>query len=310
MHIAVNGWYAATDTAGSGQYLHHLLHTLPATDPAVRWSLLLPEGVIAPEYGGVEVVRRSLPHLPRQLQKLWWEQMTVPRLARTLRADALWVPYWASPLRQSMPTVVTVHDLIPLLLPLYRGSFLNRAYTRLVAASARRAAAVITVSHASKRDIIDHLGISPERVHVVWHGPNQEEKGDTAPEEGARVAEKYHLPERYFLYLGGFDVRKNLSGILQGYAAYLKQGGDSAIKMVIAGRLPAHDSAFAPDPRVIARSLGIEEQVYFPGFVEEAHKRALYAGSTAFLFPSLYEGFGMMALEAQHFGAPVITSTS
>lgn len=308
MHIAVNGWFLGTDTAGSGQYLHHLLRALPAADASVRWSLLVPEGVTAPEFAGVEVVRRSLPPLPRQLRKVWWEQVTVPRAAKELRADALWTPYWASPLWQSVPTVVTVHDLIPLLLPLYRGAILNRAYTRLVVASARRATSVITVSQASKRDIVTHLGIPAERVHVVWHGVNQEERSTPGEEDKARVAAKYGLAGRYFLYLGGFDSRKNVVGIVQGYARYLALGGDATVRLVIAGKLPTVETSFAPNPRAKAKALGIEQHVDFIGFVDEADKAALYAGSAAFVFPSLYEGFGMMALEAQQFGSPVITS--
>lgn len=308
MHILVNGWFSGTDTAGSGQYLHHLLRALPSADPTVHWSLLLPTDAPAPDFPGVEIVRRSLPPLPRQLRKLWWEQIAGPRAARDLRADVLWAPYWASPLRSAIPTVVTIHDLIPLLLPLYRGNILNRAYTRLVSASARRATAVITVSHASKRDIVAHLGIPSERVHVVWHGANQEQSPSPSAEERERVAAKYGLPARYFLYLGGFDARKNLRGILEGYARYLAQGGDPAVKLVVAGKLPRQDTAFAPDPRPIARALNIEAQVIYSGFVDEADKGALYAGSVAYLFPSLYEGFGMMVLEAQHFHAPLITS--
>lgn len=310
MRIAVNGWFSGKDTAGSGQYLHHLLRALPAADPSVQWSLLVPEGFPAPEFDGVSVVRRALPPLPRQMQKLWWEQVTVPRAAKELKADALWVPYWASPLRQTVPTVVTVHDLIPLRLPLYRGGILNRAYTRLVAASARRATSVITVSHASKRDIVAHLGIPPERVHVVWHGANQEEATIPSAEDKARVSAKYGVEGRYFLYLGGFDSRKNVTGILEGYARYLALGGDVNVRLVIAGKLTNTDTPFAPDPRARAKSLGIERQVDFIGFVDEADKGALYAGSTAFLFPSLYEGFGMMVLEAQQFGTPVITSAT
>ena len=93
------------------------------------------------------------------LAKLWFEQVTFPRACRRLRADVAFVPYWGSPWWQPCPMVVTVHDLIPLLLPLYRGGMLQRAYTALVSRTARRAAAVLTDSEASRRDIIAHLGI-------------------------------------------------------------------------------------------------------------------------------------------------------
>ena len=199
-----------------------------------------------------------------------------------------------------------LHDLIPLLLADYRGGILNRLYTALVAFTTRRAASIITVSHASKRDIVAHLHVPEERVHVVYHGPNVEMKANQTTQEQLRS--KYNLPERYFLYLGGFDVRKNLRAILTAYKHYLEHNGDPSIKLVIAGKLPQFDSPFMPDPRRIAAELALNEQVHFCGWVDDQDKMLLYAGAIAYLFPSLYEGFGMMILEAQAAGVPLLTS--
>jgi glycosyltransferase involved in cell wall biosynthesis len=206
--------------------------------------------------------------------------------------------------------VVTVHDLIPLLLPDYAQGRMRRIYNRLVSASARRAAAVMTVSHAAARDIVTHLGVPGAHVHVVHHGPNQ--PTNSPPGDAAilhEVRARLGLPERFFLYLGGFDARKNLRTTLAAYKRYLELGGDPQVRLVIAGRLPAQHTAFAPDPRVLAGELGLRpEQLCFPGWIAEADKPALYALSLGYLFPSLYEGFGMMVLEAQQAGAPVVTS--
>lgn len=308
LHVAVNGWYVGAQGAGSGQYVDRLLEAMAGADETVRWSVLLPTGVNVALPAGVQMIRKTLPPLPRQLQKLWWEQVTVPNAARALKADALWVPYWAAPWWQPVSTVVTVHDLIPLLLPENRGGYFNRAYTRLVAATAKKSSQIIAVSHAGKRDIVAHLGVADAKVRVVWHGPNLEAAPSPTVEQIYAVRTKYALPQRYFLYLGGFEVRKNLAGILGGYARYLQQGGSPEVKVVIAGKLPREDSAFTPDPRRIASELGIADQVVFSGFIDEEDKAVLYAGATAFLFPSKYEGFGMMLLEAMQFSAPAITS--
>lgn len=308
MHVVINGWYAGASGAGSGQYVDHLLGVLAAQDHSICWTLLLPEAHTAQAQAGVTIVRRSLPRLPRQLQKVWWEQVTVPRVAQSLHADVLWVPYWAAPWWQPTPVVVTVHDLIPLLLPENRGGLPNRLYTRLVAMTARKSSRILTVSHASKRDIVTHLHVPESRVAAVWHGPNQEGASVPSAAEIDSVRTKYGLPARYFLYLGGFEARKNLLGILQGYATYLQKGGDAQVKLVIAGKLPGVESALTPDPRRMARESGVLEHVCFPGFIDEQDKAAVYAGATAFLFPSRYEGFGMMLLEAMQASAPVITS--
>jgi glycosyltransferase involved in cell wall biosynthesis len=314
--VAINGWFAGDASTGSGQYINHLLAHLVQAAPAPRFSLLLPKRKVtadapdlaAQKWPGVDIVRVPIPPLPRHLAKLWWEQVSVPHAAHRLGADVLWVPYWAAPYWQPVQTVVTIHDLIPLLLPAYRGSVLQRAYTRLVSRTAKRSAAVIAVSEAAKRDIVVHLGIPAERVFAVLHGTNQEGSTGPTPQQLAAVRQKYGLPERFFLYLGGFDVRKNINSTLQAYRRYLDRGGDPNVGMVIAGKLPPPASAFFPDPQKIAAELQLGASVHFCGWIDEAEKPALYALATAYIFPSLYEGFGMMVAEAMQAGAPVVTS--
>ena len=116
----------------------------------------------------------------------------------------------------------------------------------------------------------------------------------------------------YFLYLGGFDQRKNVGALLQAFVrmvtSYKLQVTGSRPWLVIAGKLPKEDTPFTPDPRRIAQDLGITERVIFTGWVPEEDKPALYSGARAFLFPSQYEGFGLPPLEAMACGIPVIAS--
>lgn len=309
LHIAINGWFYGQLDAGSGQYLHHLLAYLPALPRTLRLTLLLPPGVVASDLpSGVDVVHPSLPSGSTALRKMWWEQWAVPKAARALHVGLLWVPYWGAPWWQPIPVCVTVHDLIPLLLPAYRGNWRLRAYTSLVSATARRSAAILTVSEASKQDIVTNLRVPPARVHVVYHGPNQEATPEPGEDDLAAARARYGLPERYFLYLGGFDVRKNVATIVAAYHRYLDQGGDPTVKLVLAGKQPRQDSSFSPDPRRLADDHGLGDAVVVCGWVDERDKPALYAQATAFLFPSLYEGFGMPVIEAMAAGTPVITS--
>jgi glycosyltransferase involved in cell wall biosynthesis len=319
MHILINGWFVGQSAAGMGQYIDHLLAHLPQQEAGHQFTVLTPQ-----EKGRGELASSPLPHLrflsfplpplPRPLAKLWWEQFTVPLAGYRLQADLIFVPYWGAPLWQPRPTVVTIHDLIPVLLPDYQGGLLQRLYFALVSLSARGAASILTVSHASARDIVAHLKIPAERVFAVHHGPNwageaqEGREGEREKHYFESVRRKYGLPARYFLYLGGFDVRKNVEGILAAYGRYLEKGGDPAVKLVLAGRLPGADTAFTPDPQRMAADRGVLAQVHFTDWVDEHDKPALYALATAFLFPSRYEGFGMMVLEAMAAGCPVVTS--
>ena len=341
MRIVVSGWFWGQPSTGSGQYVNRLLPNLIAltaqTEGASRghgpvrgvdggsapqFTLLLPAtlpGDTLPFPGSTVIA--PLPPLPRQLAKLCWEQVTVPIWARRLQADLLLIPYWAAPLWQPVPTVVTVHDLIPLLLPAYRGGWPGALYSRLVGRSARCSAAVLTVSEAGRRDAIAHLKLSADRVFAVHHGPNETRlhmskttaradlDGNREYDSRHEIREKYALPERYFLYLGGFDARKNVMSIVCAYRRYLDEGGDPEVHLVLAGPLPGVDTEFFPDPQRLVRQLELTDGVRFVGWVDEADKGQLYAGATAFLFPSTYEGFGMMLLEAMAAGAPVITSS-
>jgi len=155
---------------------------------------------------------------------------------------------------------------------------------------------------------VQYLQIPAERVHVVHHGPNQEGVTPSAVADLESARDKYSLPKKFFLYLGGFDARKNVLGTVRAYARYLEQDGDSDVKLVIAGKLPAVDRPFSPDPQKLVEELDLVEQVHFCGWVDDGDKPAIYALSMGYIFPSHYEGFGMMVLEAMAAGAAVVTS--
>jgi len=307
MRIAINGWFLAQPHTGSGQYTWQLLAHLPQIAPEHEYIVVTPET-------NYRITGHELPHQEPfrtrkpGLRKVWFEQVTFPRACGRLGAHLAHVPYWGSPLRPKVPTLATIHDLIPLLLPEYRGNVLVRAYTRLVQSAASRAALTLTDSQASKQDILNHLGLPSERVRVVYLAAGSAFSPTPQPDD-ADIRTHYGLPGAYILYISGFDVRKNLAGLLQAWA--LAQGPRGEFTpLVIAGRLPQH-SAFSPDPRQIARELDINSKtLLFPGPIEEAHKPAVYRGAVCLLFPSRYEGFGLTPLEALSCGVPVVGSNA
>jgi hypothetical protein len=172
MRVAINAWFWDRPTTGSGQYTRRLAEHLLEITPELQIVLVAPEGQIGTSaHRHIDNLQlwpaASRYRLPPDLDKVWFEQVTFPRACRHLRVDAAHVPYWAPPLAPLVPTVVTIHDLIPLLLREYRGGPLVRLYTALVSTTAQNAALALTDSEASRRDIVAHLGLPDERVRVV-----------------------------------------------------------------------------------------------------------------------------------------------
>jgi glycosyltransferase involved in cell wall biosynthesis len=306
VRIIVNGWFWGQSTTGSGQYLAALAEQWARLDRGHEFVLarpkFAPQGPPLP--AGWTEARLAVPLEPlgENVTKLWFEQVAFPRACVALAGDVAFVPYWGAPWRAPCPVVVTVHDLIPILLPLYRGGLLQRGYTWLVARTARRAAAVLTDSEASRNDIVRNLRISPVKVHAVYLASAP---GGPQTDDDAAVRVRLGLPAGPFLlYLGGFDARKNVPRTLEAYARLVRRmaaEGREAPRLVVAGGLPESDTPFAPDPRRVAQELGVAEWLHFTGRVSERDKAALHRMASASLFLSEYEGFGLPVLEAMAF---------
>jgi glycosyltransferase involved in cell wall biosynthesis len=305
IHAAINGWFWDRPDTGSGQYVRRLVETFAALAPHVRITLIAPQGREVEAPPGIAVERVPLQGRGH-LAKLRFEQQGFPQAAGRIGADVAHVPYWGGPLRSPVPVVVTIHDLIPLILPEYRGGMLARLYTGLVAAAARGAAAIITDSEASRADILQHLSLPPERVRAILLAAGQQY---TPRGDDQAVRQKYDLPPDFALYLGGYDIRKNVQTLLKAYT-YVRDGAGAEFPLVLAGRPPQKRSARFTDVERLINEMNIRDAVRAIGWVDEVDKPSLYRLATCFVYPSRYEGFGLPVLEAMACGTPVVTSST
>ncbi|MCB9129229.1 MAG: glycosyltransferase family 4 protein [Ardenticatenales bacterium] len=305
MHIALAAHFWGQPTTGSGQYLHRLVDALVA-ESGLALTLIGDAAAAqrAAPPAGVAWQTATTPFDGRSdnLAKLWFEQRAAPQLAEALAVDVLHVPYFAPPMRCAVPTVVTIHDLIPMLLPMYRGNALVRGYTALAGRAAPHSAHLIADSEASRRDILDHLSVTAEQVSTVYLGVDAQFHPQSDDAVSA-LRQRLALPDEFVLYLGGFDVRKNVPLLLEAVAC---STGDWPL--LIAGKLPNSDTPFTPDPQRLVDKWGLSERVRFLGWVEEADKPALLSAASLFVFPSAYEGFGLPVLEAMACGTATVTS--
>lgn len=320
--LALDGQFLEQPSTGSGQYTLHLWRHLAAGEDDLRAVLVRPAGPSASgspttndTNGGeyrtdtAEVVDVAPPAWARggKARKLWWEQRGVSRAARQAGAAILHVPYFAGPRLAGCPLIVTIHDVIPLIFPEYGNSAGMRLYTRLVSGVARRAAAVITDSDCSRRDIEGWIGIPSERLHVIPLAADPRFRPLNDPEAEAALRARYDLPGPVIFNVGGLDVRKNLAALVEAFAHALPQLPPET-RLVIAGRAHSDNHRRYPPLAPELRKWGVERQVVLTGAISEDEKLAFYNLADLYVYPSLYEGFGLTPLEAMACGTPVISS--
>ena len=312
MRIGINALSLQNPATGSAQYLLHLLAALVAADDQNEYRLLGPQPLKddsilpAPLPYNVQPVP-TFSAKSENIEKLVWEQFSGPAAAHQAGVDLYHVPYFAPPLLPRTPTVVTIHDAIPLRLPAYHEGTRVKAYMRLVARAAHRADMVITVSQHAKQDIMDTMKIPAERIRVIYEAASDACQPVTDSTRLQAARSHYDLGERYIFYLGGLDQRKNVPQLVRAFARVYHQVGDPSLQLLISGNPDKLHGTLFPDPRPVAAELDIADHVVFR-FVEDADKAAIYSGAELFVFPSLYEGFGLDPLEAMSCGTPVVCS--
>ena len=303
-HIALNAHLlsgeASYRSAGIHGYLFNTLAHLPQADPDLRYTVLVGSGRL-PERVGWAVRRSALPTHSPPVRILWEQALSLPVLAR-LRPDLVHGMAFAVPLLWPGPSVVTIFDLSFLRYP-ERLTAGRRLYLRLItAASVRRARRVIAISESGKAEITRLLGVPAPRVDVALPGVSPHFRPLPRQEVEAFRARR-GLPERIILYVGTLEPRKNLEMLIRAYARLPQR---RTVKLaLVGGKGWQFERIFA-----LIEALGLEEDVLTPGYVPADELPMWYNSAEVFVYPSVYEGFGLPLLEAMACGLPVVASNT
>jgi glycosyltransferase involved in cell wall biosynthesis len=297
MRIAIDARLWGEPRSGIGRYTHALIEALVEAAPAESWIAYLdrpadglPRGVEARVLGGP--------------QRLVWTLWTAAGDLRRRPVDLFHgVTGFELPPTRACRLVATVHDLIPLRFPRLVPWRHRWAFRLLLGSALRRAARVIADSGATRREILDRYRLPADKVHVVALAPGPRGR-PPAESERTAVRARYALTGSYVLFVGLLEPKKNLPVLLRAVARLRDRGAWGASTLVLAGA----SGWGGVDLQAEAVRLGLGETVRWLGAVPDADLPALYAEATAFVFPSLWEGFGLPVLEAMAAGTAVVAS--
>ena len=231
--------------------------------------------------------------------------MRIPVSLRRERVDLFHSPHYFLPPLIHCRSVVTIHDCIHLMFPEYLSGRAAHLYARLqMWTAAHRSDRVLTVSETSKQDILRRFRIPADKVTVVYNAIDERLTVPPAAEDFERVRDRYQLNDPFALYVGNIKPHKNLERLIEAFCELRGEPRFESLKLVIIGDEISRYQGL----RRAVHQHKLHKHVRFLGFVPPATLAVLYRAARVFVFPSLYEGFGLPPLEAMYLGTPVVTS--
>ena len=298
--VAFDVTIARTNRMGSGMYARQLVEALR---PIMGERLSPIDFQYATPFTQRKTARDRLATVAHDL---WWTQVATLGAARACQARLLHMPAMLGPLRSSLPVVLTVHDLAILRFPEKFRWWHRASVTFFLPRLVRTVDAIVTGSEATKSDLVELLGVDPDRVYVIPYGIGRNFE-PLAPDDPRldHVRSRHGLPRDYVITVGTIEPRKNLLRLLRAIQRLRCSRSEFRdLHLVHAGPLGWHSD----DLQRTVASLGLQTHVHFLGFVPDEDLVALYQLARASVYPSLFEGFGFPVLEAMASGCPVVTA--
>ncbi len=286
---------------GIGRYLRNFLEFALTNRPNHKFILYGNQNTKADfAYPNLEI------KISAEGNTLYWDHVLLARHISRDRVDVFFSPFDKAPLLSAVPSVITIHDLLFDIIrdEGYGNRYLyNTIYMLLRRKIAEKARLIITDSYHSKSDIMQKLGIPENKIRVVYIGVAGHFRPIDSKESIKDLKERYGIRKDYILYVGNFKRHKNVECLIRSFAL-LPQNLQRKYDLVLGG-YKGEDGIYLAR---LCKELQLEDKVIFTGFIPEKEMPVLYSGAYVFVFPSLYEGFGLPPLEAMACGTPVICS--
>ena len=309
MHIGIDAHAIGAQQGGNETYIRGLIRALAEIDDRNRYTIYLAEAGAAAEWREAFASRHKnfeIRLLPKPTPLIRVPVFLAYELWRR-PVDVLHVQYTAPPFCR-VPVVATIHDLAFEHMPetfTRRGSFQLKLTVRR---TAQRAVRIATVSEYSRQDLLRTYQLSPEKVAVTYNGVDSYFTAEASPNEVADIRQRFGISRNYLLAVGSLQPRKNLIRLIRAYAKLRSENENFTPQLVIVGRkLWLADEIFAEVRQRHADYLGADD-VILTGYASDQDLPKLYRQATAFVYPSLFEGFGLPPVEAMACGTPVVTS--
>jgi glycosyltransferase involved in cell wall biosynthesis len=303
MRVGFDATLHGARTTGAGEYQRQLLLTLPGMVPDLDLLVYTARGDAHTPRAGLAV--REMPWAPgERVRRILQGGFAWRRRWREDRLDLLHVPFYYLPPGAPDRSIVTIYDArflrYPETYPRARAAFLRRA----VPWSLRRATRVVTISEFTRRELVELLGLDPARIQVTLLAPRAGFEPVRDPERLAAVRARYQLPPRFILCTSTLEPRKNLARVVEAFAELRARGVAEALVLAGVRYFGTRDME-----RAISRH-NLAGAVHLPGYIDDEDMAALYSLAQVFIYPSLYEGFGIPPLEAMATGTPVVASNT
>ena len=309
VHLLVSGLPLVNPYVGQGVYTSRLINALERRGD-IEFTVLTRPDIDVP----LDLPRHRFISLPKALTPkhdllahIFWSERLLRFVSREFPNAIFHSPGPISGTRMPQRTIVTIHDCIYRTFPGYTGRFFLR---RLLLWSTERFAArsslILTDSEFSKQELITHARLPALKIEILYPWVGSEYLREISDADVDLLKQKMNLPQRFWLYVGGYDYRKNVEFLLRAYAKANKMR--TLPRLVLAGRIPPRATALCDVHGTLRETDLPNDQILLPGPISDFDLPVLYRAASLFIFPSLMEGFGLPPAEAIAVGTPVLVS--